>query len=73
MAAGFAIGGASLFTPRTIIGVLGALTVLPTYLLGRTIGLSLAGDRAHGVLHPGIIDRDAWPGCCWRSRRPTSS
>ena len=41
LAAGFAIGGASLFTPRTIIAVLGALTVVPTYLLGRTIGLSV--------------------------------
>ena len=38
--------------------MLGALTVLPTYLLGRTIGLSLAGDRARSAA-PGHHDRDA--------------
>jgi len=38
LAGAFAIGGPSLFTPRAIVVILGVLTVLPTYLLGRTLG-----------------------------------
>ena len=68
LAAGFAISGPSLFTPRVLVAVLGALTVVPTYLLGRSLagvnagalaGLLLALSPAHIVVNSHI----AWSNC----------
>ena len=44
LAAAFAISGPSLYTPRLLIAVLGTLTVIPAYLLGK----SLAGTLGRG-------------------------
>ena len=40
-----AVGGPSLLTPRLIMAIMGAVTVVPTYLLGRSLagGSSLVG------------------------------
>ncbi len=49
LAAGFLIGGPSLYTARLIVAVLGALAVVPTYLLARDLAGDLIGTRrAHG-------------------------
>ena len=51
LAGAFAVGGASLFTPRTVVVVFGALTVFPAYLLGRTLGSqSAAPERPIGPI-----------------------
>lgn len=34
----FLVTGPSLYTPRTVAAILGVLTVVPTYLLGRSVG-----------------------------------
>ena len=70
LAVGFAIGGPSLYSPRLLTGLLGALTVLPAYLLGRSLcdgnrlggfvaGLLLALAPMHIVVNSHI----AWSNC----------
>jgi glucose/arabinose dehydrogenase/4-amino-4-deoxy-L-arabinose transferase-like glycosyltransferase len=70
LAAAFAIGGPSLYTPRLLIAVLGTLTVVPAYLLGKSLagqrtvagvltGLLLALSPAHIVVNSHI----AWSNC----------
>jgi glucose/arabinose dehydrogenase/4-amino-4-deoxy-L-arabinose transferase-like glycosyltransferase len=54
LAAGFLVSGPSLFTPRAIMVIAGALTILPTYLLGRAIVQApLAASPPLAPLPPG--------------------
>src|SRR5438128_1514112 len=55
LAAGFLVSGPSLFTPRAIIAVVGALTIVPTYLLGRTLGGGRAGSGDAHTRVPAIV------------------
>jgi len=41
LAAGFLVSGPSLFTPRVLIAIFGALTVVPAYLLGKSLSTLL--------------------------------
>ncbi|MGE3272871.1 MAG: PQQ-dependent sugar dehydrogenase, partial [Chloroflexota bacterium] len=45
LAAAFAVGGPSLYLPRTLVAVFGALTLLPTYLLARGLQQRLGGTH----------------------------
>jgi glucose/arabinose dehydrogenase/4-amino-4-deoxy-L-arabinose transferase-like glycosyltransferase len=76
LAGAFAIGGPSLFTPRAVIAVLGALTVVPTYLLGRSLAATLADPRwacltgalaalllALSPAHVAVNSHIAWSNC----------
>ncbi|MCC6176610.1 MAG: glycosyltransferase family 39 protein [Chloroflexi bacterium] len=68
LAVGFLASGPSLLTPRAIVAAVGVLTVLPTYLLGRSLGgravgllaaLFLALSPAHILVNSHI----AWSNC----------
>jgi hypothetical protein len=67
LAAGFTVSGPSLFTPRLLIAVLGALTVVPAYLLGKSLctprppapGHSAARERG-GELPPPHRTGEGW-------------
>src|SRR3712207_4135526 len=46
----FWLGGPSIYSPRALVFVLGALTVVPTYLLGRSLGGPTVGLLAATLL-----------------------
>src|SRR6266540_445443 len=65
LAAAFLLAGPSLFAPRLLVMALGALTVLPTYLLarslgGRPVGLLAATFLALSPTHIAVNSHIAW-------------
>ena len=68
LAAGFAVSGPSLLTPRLLIALFGALTVVPTYLLGRSLAGMWAGVLAALLIglspaHIAVYSHIAWSNC----------
>jgi glucose/arabinose dehydrogenase len=65
LAALFLVGGPSMFSPRLLVMLLGALTVIPTYLLGRSfssrrVGLLSAAMLAVSPVHIAVSSHLAW-------------
>jgi hypothetical protein len=67
MAAGFALLGREPYVPRLLVTVLGALTVVLTYLLGRRLGGTATGVLAAGFLATSGVQiansHIAWSNC----------
>jgi 4-amino-4-deoxy-L-arabinose transferase-like glycosyltransferase len=68
LAAVFWLTGPSLYAPRLLVFVLGTLTVVPTYLLGRSfggrwIGAVTAGFLALSPMHVALNSHIAWSNC----------
>jgi glucose/arabinose dehydrogenase/4-amino-4-deoxy-L-arabinose transferase-like glycosyltransferase len=70
LAGAFAVGGPSLLTPRLIMAIMGAVTVVPTYLLGRSlaggsnlVGLLAALLLALSPMHIVVNSHIAWSNC----------
>jgi glucose/arabinose dehydrogenase/4-amino-4-deoxy-L-arabinose transferase-like glycosyltransferase len=68
IAALFLVTGPSMYSPRLLVAALGALTVVPTYLLGRDLGGRIAGVvgavlLAASPVHIAINSHIAWSNC----------
>lgn len=64
----FLATGPSLYTPRTVVAILGTLTVVPTYLLGRALGGRAVGALAATFLalspiHILVNSHIGWSNC----------
>jgi glycosyltransferase AglD len=64
----FLATGPSLYTPRTIVALCGVLTVVPTYLLGRSLGGQAVGALAAAFLalcpaHIVVNSHIGWSNC----------
>jgi 4-amino-4-deoxy-L-arabinose transferase-like glycosyltransferase len=68
LAAAFLVAGPSLYLPRIVVAALGAATIVPTYLLGRSFGGPVTGALAAAFMalspaHIAVNSHLAWSNC----------
>ncbi len=68
LAAAFLVGGPSIQSPRAVVLIVGVLTLVPTYLLGRSLGGPRVGVLTGALLalspvHIAVSSHIAWSNC----------